>query len=99
MGRGRIWMNTKGRILWNAPSDEDAVTFEEQSLPSERSGVEPFVLDLGTPTDTQWWAFYHRLAVEEDSEGFVTFLLQESQHFDDLDFQYRTVKELVNLGQ
>ena len=26
-GPGRIWMISKGRIMWNAPTGEDAVTF------------------------------------------------------------------------
>ena len=48
-GPGRIWMSNKGRILWNAPSDEGTVTFEERALPSESSGIEQRILDLDTP--------------------------------------------------
>ena len=61
-------MINKGRILWSAPSDEDAVTFEERTLPSECSGIEQRVRDVDTPTDTHWRKFFHRLDVEMDSE-------------------------------
>ena len=61
-------MSNKGRILWSAPSDEDAVTFEEITLPSECSGIEQQVLDLDTPTDTHWRKFLRCLDVETDSE-------------------------------
>ena len=61
-------MSNKGRILWNAPNEEDTVTFEERTLPSESSGIEQRVLDLDTPTDTHWRKFFHRLDVETDSE-------------------------------
>ena len=66
-GTGRIWMSNKGRILWKAPKVEDAVTFEERTLPTESSGIEQLARDLDTPADAQWRKFYHRLDIEVES--------------------------------
>ena len=67
-GEGRIWMSNKGRIPWKTPSVEDAVTFEERTLPLESSGIEQRVMDLDTPSDVSWRKFNHRLEMEEESD-------------------------------
>ena len=59
-------MSSTGRILWTAPDEEDAVTFEERTFPTEKEGIEQLVLDLDTPSDGQWRQFYHSLEMEMD---------------------------------
>ena len=61
-------MSSKGRILWNAPEEEEAATFEERTLPADVSGIEQRVMDFDTSIDMQWRRFFHRLDVETDSE-------------------------------
>ena len=67
-GDKRIWMSNKGRILWQAPEPEEAVTFEERTDPEETTGIEEKVRDLENQEDRQWRRIHHCFDAEEDLE-------------------------------
>eukprot|EP00975_Prorocentrum_lima_P007018 1506239-Prorocentrum_lima.AAC.1 len=32
-GEGRMWISSRGRIMWHAPDESEAITCEERTLP------------------------------------------------------------------
>ena len=50
-GPGQKWMSSKGRSLWSAPSEQDAVTFEERTEPDQLPGLENRICDIDSPED------------------------------------------------
>ena len=65
-GDGQVWLSNRGNVLWRLPDEEEAVTFEERTLPEYGRGVDQTILDLETPNDAQWRKLYYGLTMETE---------------------------------